>query len=107
MSYCSILIASGEFRLRFNLLIKPFAQENTSSLEGSRRLEKFGDHLPPYRQEKIFGLVGLTIARSTLVQWVGQTGVQLQALVDTLREQLLTQGVIHADETPMAVFGGS
>jgi transposase len=29
-------------------------------------LAKFADHLPLYRQEKIFGRSGLMIARSTL-----------------------------------------
>jgi len=47
---------------------------------------KFADHLPLYRQEKIFGRAGLPIARSTLAQWVGNCGVQLQPLVDALRE---------------------
>lgn len=61
---------------------------------------KFIDHLPLYRQEKIFGRVGLAIARSALARWVGQTGVQLQPLVDALRETVLAQGVIRADETP-------
>ncbi len=60
--------------------------------------------LPLYRQEKIFGRAGLTIARSTLAQWVGQTGVQLQPLVDALREQVLAPGVIHADETPVQML---
>ncbi|WP_150570000.1 IS66 family transposase [Pseudomonas fluorescens] len=32
-----------------------------------------------------FGRAGLAIPRSTLAQWVGQTGVQLQPLVDALR----------------------
>ena len=62
---------------------------------------KFADHLPLYRQEKIFGRAGLMIARSTLAQWVGQTGVQLQPLVDALREAVLAEGVIRADETPV------
>jgi transposase len=62
---------------------------------------KFANHLPLYRQEKIFGRAGLAIARSTLAQWVGQTGVQLQPLVDTLREAILAQRVVHADETPV------
>ncbi|WPN26752.1 transposase [Pseudomonas marginalis] len=35
--------------------------------------------------------------RSTLAQWVGQTGVQLQALVDALREAVLAQRVHHTD----------
>jgi transposase len=33
---------------------------------------KCADHLPLYRQEKIFGRAGLPIARSMLAQWVGQ-----------------------------------
>ncbi len=31
MSSRSILVASGEFRLRFSLLIKTFAQENAAA----------------------------------------------------------------------------
>jgi len=46
---------------------------------------KFADHLPLYRQEKIFGQAGFAIPRSTVVQWVGRCGVQLQPLVDALR----------------------
>lgn len=34
MSSRSILVASGEFRLRFSLLIKTFAQGNARSLVG-------------------------------------------------------------------------
>lgn len=53
-------------------------------------MAKFADHLPLYRQEKIFGRAGLAIARSTLAQWVG---LQLQPLVDALREAVLAQRV--------------
>ncbi|GEM_PF-4461662 len=59
---------------------------------------KLADHFPLYRQEKIFGRAGLAIARSTLEQWAGQIGVRLQPLVDALREAVLSQKVIHADE---------
>ena len=65
---------------------------------------KFADHLQLYRQEKIFSRAGLAIARSTLAQWVGQTGMQLQPLVDAQREAVLAQGVIHADETPVQML---
>ncbi len=71
----------------------------TAGLLAYVMVAKFADHLPLYRQEKIFGRAGLAISRSTLAQWVGQTGVQLQPLVDSLREIVLAQGVIHADET--------
>ncbi len=76
----------------------------TAGLLAHVMVAKFADHLPLYRQEKIFGRAGLAIARSTLAQWVGQTGVQLQPLVDALRETILAQGVIHADETPVQML---
>ncbi|CAG8863175.1 hypothetical protein PS627_00111 [Pseudomonas fluorescens] len=71
----------------------------TAGLLAHVMVAKFADHLPLYRQEKIFGRAGLAIPRSTLAQWVGQTGVQLQPLVDALREAVLAQRVVHADET--------
>ncbi len=60
---------------------------------------KFADHLPLYRQEKIFGRAGLAIARSTLAQWVGQTGVRLQPLVDA---RGLPGGTLHFPELDQA-----
>lgn len=38
---------------------------------------------------QIFGGAVQTIARSTLMQWVGKTGVKLQSLVDLLRKAVL------------------
>ncbi len=67
-------------------------------------IAKFADHLPLYRQESICGRAGLAIPRSTLAQWVGITGVQLQPLVDALRDVVLGQQVIHADETPVQML---
>ncbi|ODB37583.1 hypothetical protein A9L43_22595 [Pseudomonas mosselii] len=37
--------------------------------------------------------------RGSHPEQAGQTGVQLQPLVDALREAVLSQGVINADET--------
>ncbi len=65
---------------------------------------KYADHLPLYRQETIFGRAGLAIPRSTLAQWVGSCGVQLQPLVDALRCEILTHSVLHADETPVQML---
>ena len=76
----------------------------TAGLLAHVMVAKFADHLPLYRQEKIFGRAGLAIPRSALAQWVGQTGVQLQALVDALREAVLAQRVVHADETPVQML---
>ena len=64
-------------------------------------IQKYLDHLPLYRIEKISERQGVPIARSTLAQWVGQLGVNLQPLVDRLAELLKTGQVLHADETPV------
>ena len=50
---------------------------------------KYADHLPLYRQETIFARAGMALPRSTLAQWVGVCGVQLQPLVDALKEEIL------------------
>ena len=76
----------------------------TAGLLAQVLIAKYVDHLPLYRQEAIFGRAGLAIPRSTLAQWVGTCGVQLQALVDALSEELLTHTVLHADETPVAML---
>lgn len=76
----------------------------TAGLLAHVMVAKFADHLPLYRQEKIFSRAGLAIPRSTLAQWVSQTGVQLQPLVDALREVVLAQRVVHADETPVQML---
>ncbi len=76
----------------------------TEGLLAHVMIAKFADHLPLYRQESIFGRAGLAIARSTLAQWVGNCGVQLQPLVDALRDAVLGHDVIHADETPVQML---
>ncbi len=64
-------------------------------------IQKYLDHQPLYRIEKICERQGVPIARSTLAQWVGQLGVALQPLVDRLAELLRKGLVLHADETPV------
>jgi transposase len=76
----------------------------TTGLLAQVLVAKFLDHLPLYRQEHIFERAGLAIARSTLAQWVGECGAQLQPLVDALRAELLEHDVLHADETPVAML---
>ncbi len=76
----------------------------TTGLLAQVLIAKFADHLPLYRQEAIFARAGLAIARSTLAQWVGSCGVQLQPLVDALKYEMLGHGVLHADETPVQML---
>jgi transposase len=76
----------------------------TASLLAQVMVAKFHDHLPLYRQEPIFGRAGYPIPPSTLGAWVGSCGVQLQPLVDALKEAMLSHDVLHADETPVAML---
>ena len=76
----------------------------TTGLLAQVLVAKYADHLPLYRQEAIFGRAGLAIPRSTLAQWVGSCGVQLQPLVDAMRTELLQRRVLHADETPVSML---
>ncbi|MFT7014082.1 MAG: transposase [Pseudohongiellaceae bacterium] len=76
----------------------------TTGLLAQVLISKYADHLPLYRQEQQFARSGVMIPRSTLADWVGRCGVELQPLVDALREQLLEQAVLHADETPVAML---
>jgi len=65
---------------------------------------KLNDHLPHYRQEKIFGRSGYEIPRSTLSEWTGRAGVALMPLVEALKEDVFKHRVLHADETPVATL---
>lgn len=62
---------------------------------------KYMDHLPLYRLEGIAARSGVTLARSTLAEWVGRLGVALGPLAERLAELLRQRAVLHADETPV------
>ena len=76
----------------------------TTALLAQVLVAKYADHLPLHRQEAIYARAGVPIPRSTLAQWVGSCGVQLQPLVDALHQEVLTHTVIHADETPVQML---
>ncbi len=65
-------------------------------------IQKYTDHLPLYRQEAIFARSGIELSRTTLAEWIGVVGLRLQPLVDTLHARLLTEPILHADQTPVA-----
>jgi transposase len=65
---------------------------------------KWLDHLPLYRQSAIYARGGVALSRATLADWAGAVGVALAPLAQALHEQLLTQAVLHADETPVALL---
>lgn len=77
----------------------------TTGLLAHLLISKYADHLPLYRQEQIFARSsGVQLSRSTLAEWIGVCGVRLQPLVDAMRDQLLKELVLHADETPVPML---
>jgi len=64
-------------------------------------VSKYTDHLPLYRIAQIAEREGVTLARSTLGDWVGRAGFELAPLYDRLKEMLLAGTVLHVDETPI------
>lgn len=62
---------------------------------------KYLDHLPLYRLEQIAARQQVTLARSTLSEWIGRLGVALEPLAARLAELLHQRPSLHADETPV------
>ena len=59
--------------------------------------------LPLYRQVQRFTRQGITMAESTLGDWIGATADLLAPLYEALRGQALNSGYLQADETPIQV----
>jgi transposase len=67
-------------------------------------VSKFADHLPLYRQEKIFARSGLELPRSTLCDWLAGCAELLQPLYALLVQRVLQSKVIHTDDTPVRLL---
>lgn len=75
-----------------------------SGLVAHTLISRFVDHLPYYRQETINARSGVYTPRSTLAQWSGRGGAALVPLYEMHKRFVLDIGVLHADETPVAVL---
>jgi len=76
----------------------------TEAMVASVLVAKYGWHLPLYRQEKMLGLQGIEIDRSTLAFWVGYAAAELMPLYERLKEHLLASSRLAVDETPVPVL---
>jgi transposase len=67
-------------------------------------VSKYSDHLPLYRQSKIFAREGVDLDRSTLADWVGRSTALLEPLADAIG-RLVRQGeALFADDTPVKML---
>ena len=68
-------------------------------------VSKFADALPFYRQEGIFGRIGVEIPRSTMANWAIQAADACEPILSLMHQDLLSGPVINMDETPVQVLG--
>ena len=66
-------------------------------------VNKYSDHLPLYRQEKIFKRHGVKISRSTTCGWMRDCAALVKPLVDLMSRRVKQSKVIHTDDTPVPV----
>ncbi|HEX0484220.1 TPA: transposase [Streptococcus pneumoniae] len=67
--------------------------------------QKFNLKVPNYRQEEDWARMGLPITRKEISNWhIKASQYYLEPLYNLLRERLLTQPLLHADETSYRVL---
>ena len=64
-------------------------------------VSKYVDHLPLNRMESILERSGVLVRRSTMCDWLVETGIAVEPLVACIRQQLLATGLVHHDDTPV------
>jgi transposase len=66
---------------------------------------KFVDGTPLYRMEEVLARAKIAVGRGTLANWIIRPAeLHYQRLVDALRKTLLSQPLIHGDETTVQVL---
>lgn len=84
-----------------SIIPKSFA---TPSLLAQIIANKYHYALPLYRQESLFGQYGIKLSRKTMSQWILKSAEKLEPLIALLKETLLAQEVLFADETTLTVL---
>ncbi len=67
-------------------------------------VSKYADHLPLYRQSRIFEREGVDLDRSTLADWVGRSTALLDPLAAAIGRHVRAGAAIHADDTPLKLL---
>ncbi len=67
-------------------------------------VSKFVDHLPEYRQQKIFKRDGVAIPPSTMNGWIHKIAELFSPMTAYLQQQILSTGYIQMDESTIKVL---
>jgi transposase len=85
----------------------PQAVERSLATEGLLAhvvVSKYVDHLPLYRQERIFDREHLELSRATLCGWVADVAAALTPIGDELRRQVVAATYLQTDDTPITIL---
>jgi transposase len=67
-------------------------------------IQKYEDHLPLARQEKIFQRVDIDLDRTSMARWMIRCKDLSEPLLNLMHDDLMNSPVIHADETIIQVL---
>lgn len=76
----------------------------TPSLVAHTIISKYQDHLPLYRQEKIWQWMGAEMPRNTVCGWIMAAAEVCMPMRDALMKTIHASGYVQADETPVQVM---
>ena len=62
-------------------------------------VSKYADHLPLYRQQKIYRREGMELKRATMCDWVGKCSFLLKPIVEQMRAEMLVCRHVQSDDT--------
>jgi transposase len=65
---------------------------------------KFVDGVPLYRQEQHYARLGIDLSRGVLSNWMIRGSEWLELIYSRMKQKLLEQEVLHADETTLQVL---
>lgn len=65
---------------------------------------KYEDALPLYRQEKIFGRLGIELPRATMAGWMIKTAERATPIIELLGQEIRSGPVVNIDETTVQVL---
>ena len=100
--------ANGEGIITADMPVRPIEKAIAGpGLLAQTIIDKFCDHLPIYRQLERFKREGVTLASSTVGEWVSGVCTLLSPLYDVLKKEILSSDYLQADETPIKVLDRS
>ncbi len=62
-------------------------------------VSKYADHLPLYRQQKMYRREGVELKRTTMCDWIGKCAFLLQPIVEQMKVEMLASGLVQSDDT--------